>query len=253
MASSLLAHCGARHVTREELEPIAAPPPTDTWFPQKHAVVVDTVGQALERGGFRIEKAQYALSRNDNRLFATMDLEASLVSGVQLAVGIRNSIDKSLPLGFCAGSRCFVCDNLCFTSDLIVTRKHTRFGQVRFEEAICQAVQSLTQFRQVESERIRRFQRLDIDDQLAESLMLRAYEDGIVSHRLLPRVIREWRLPSFEDFRTGTLWSLSNAFTTVLGERAKSNPQQFAALTMRLQDLLDSAAAPQEIPYASAS
>ena len=32
--------------------------------------------------------------------------------------------------------------------------------------------------------------------------MLRAYERDIVSHRLLPRVIAEYRQPSFEEFGT---------------------------------------------------
>src|SRR5437870_4863960 len=105
MASSLMAHCGARLVTRQDLDKIPAPPPTGTWFPVKHGVVVDTVGRALTEGGFQIEKSQFAVSRSDARLFATMDLTAPLASGVSLAVGIRNSTDKSLPLGFCAGSR----------------------------------------------------------------------------------------------------------------------------------------------------
>ena len=44
MASSqLVLHCGARAVPREELDRIAAPPPTNTWFPIRHAEVVDTV------------------------------------------------------------------------------------------------------------------------------------------------------------------------------------------------------------------
>src|SRR4051812_22884309 len=68
------------------------------------------------------------LSRGDARLFATVDLGSPLATGVTLAVGIRNSFDKSLPLGFVAGNRVFVCDNLAFRSDLSVKRKHTRFG-----------------------------------------------------------------------------------------------------------------------------
>jgi len=101
---------------------------------------------------------------------------------------------------------------------------------------------SLAQFREAEAERIRHFQSTNIRDVEAESLMLRAYEKDVVSHRLLPHVIKEWRTPSFEEFSPRTYWSLLNAFTTVLGERQTSNPQQFASLTIRLQDLLSQAA-----------
>ncbi|HYT87554.1 MAG TPA: DUF932 domain-containing protein [Gemmataceae bacterium] len=239
MTTSLITHCGARVVTRPELDLVEPPPATATWFPVKHSLVIDTVSQSLQAAGFQVERMKFALSRGDARLFATMDLASALATGVNLAVGIRNSTDKSLPLGFVAGARVFVCDNMAFRSELLVTRKHTRNGATRFQEAICQATQALVQFREIESQRIRRFQELELSDVRADSVMLRAYEHEVVSHRLLPQVIKEWRTPSFEEFSGRTAWSLLNAFTAVLGGRLKTNPQQFAALTMRLQDLLD--------------
>lgn len=239
MSGTLITHCGARVVTREELERIEAPAATATWFPAKHAVVIDTVSQSLAAAGFTIERSQFALSRGDARLFATMDLAAAVGCGVHLAVGVRNSTDRSLPLGFCAGSRVFVCDNLAFRSELLVSRKHTRFGATRFEEAIALAARSLVQFREVERQRVAAFQLCELAETKAESMILRAYERQVVSHRLLPHVLREWRTPSFEEFHPRTLWSLLNAFTTVLGARRQSNPQWFAAATMRLHGLLE--------------
>lgn len=236
--STLITHCGAREVTREALDKVEAPPATETWFPVKHATVIDTVSQALTAAGFQIRAAKYALSRSDARLFSTVDLATSLAGGVTLAVGIRNSTDKSLPLGFCAGSRVMVCDNLAFRSELLVARKHTRFGQERFAEAICKAVQSLQQFQEAEANRIRRFQAFDLEDVRAESLILRAYEREVVSHRLLPEVLSAWRKPTHEEFAPRTLWSLFNCFTGALAPRQKTDPQRFAALTIRLQDLL---------------
>lgn len=241
MTTSLVTHCGARVVTREELNAIEAPAPTATWFPVKHGVVIDTVTRLLGDAGFVINGVKYAVTRNDARMFAVMDLVAAVATGVNLAVGIRNSTDKSLPLGFVAGNHVFVCDNLCFRSELLVARKHTRFGATRFEEAILQATKALTQFREVEYQRIKTMQNTLLPDMRAESILLRSYEEGIVSHRLLPRVIQEWRAPSFVDFTDRTAWSLLNAFTTILGERLKSNPQQFAATTVALQALFDRA------------
>jgi hypothetical protein len=240
--SNLILHCGAREVSREELGKVPTPGPTATWFPVPHAAVIGTVEQSLASAGFEVRRARFGLSRNDARMFGTLDLATPLVPEVTLAVGVRNSLDKSFPLGFCAGSRVFCCDNLAFRSELLVKRKHTRFGQERFQEAIGLAVQSLSQFRQAEAERIRSFQHREIDDTRAESLILRGYERGIVSHRMLPGGLKEWREPSFEEFRDRTLWSLLNAFTTVLGGVARSNPQRFCGLTMRLQALAGEAA-----------
>jgi hypothetical protein len=221
----LIVHCGARHVDLDELAKVPAPPATDTWFPLKHIDVLNRVEATLAQSSFFVKRRQLALSRADARFFGTLDLESPVGRHVTLAVGVRNSVDKSLPIGMVAGSRVFVCDNLSFRSEILVVRKHTRNGETRFGEAICKAVQTLEQFRQAEAARIAAMEQLSISNVEAESLMLRAYERGIVSHRQLPRIIREWREPSFGEFEDRTLWSLFNGFTAILGERQKTNPQ----------------------------
>lgn len=248
VSSALILHRGARLVEREELDRIAAPPATETWFPIRHSHVLDTTMETLHQAGFEVAGTKLALARDNHRFFGVLDLKSPLVCGVTLAVGVRNSTDKSFPLGFCAGSKVFVCDNLAFRSELLVRRKHTRFGQERFEEAIGQAVQSLNQFKDAEAERIRRFQQFVLSDTRAESMMLQSFERGIVSHRVLPQIIREWRTPSFDEFSPRTVWSLLNAFTTALSDRLLSNPQEYASLTIRLQNLLSKATELPAIP-----
>src|SRR6266481_1598812 len=93
--TTLVTHCGAREVSREELDQIEAPPPTQTWYPVRHSTVVESVSDLLQAGGFHIQKATYALSRQNARMFATLDLATSLCPGVSLAVGLRNSTDQS--------------------------------------------------------------------------------------------------------------------------------------------------------------
>jgi hypothetical protein len=52
-------------------------------------------------------------------------LQAEIASGVGLAVGGRNRGDKSLPTGFCCGQHVFVCDNLAFSSDIVINRRQS--------------------------------------------------------------------------------------------------------------------------------
>jgi len=78
------------------------------------------VEEKLKEGGFRIDRERLALSRNDARFFGTLDLQSAVAPGVTLAVGVRNSLDKSLPIGFAAGARVMVCDNLAFRSEITV-------------------------------------------------------------------------------------------------------------------------------------
>jgi hypothetical protein len=240
--SQPMLHRGARQVSRHELATVEAPPATETWYPKKHMQVLNAVVGTLEGSGLHVERESLALARADQRFFGTLDLSVPVADGVGLAVGIRNSTDKSFPLGFCAGSRVMVCDNLAFHSELIVTRKHTKHGEVRFEEAIAQAVQSLHQFRQAEADRVRRFRAVELSEDAANSYLLQAFEENLVSSRLLPQVIAEWRSPKFEEFAPRNLFSLLNAFTTRLSEQRNTRPAEYAAHTMRLQRFLASRA-----------
>ena len=237
--SNLMLHAGGREVTLDELREVRTPEGTDTWFPVPHAEVVTTVGKVLNGAGFTIERARYGLARNDARMFCTMDLSTPLAQGVKLAVGVRNSCDKSFPIGFVAGSRVFVCDNLAFRSEISVARKHTRYGETRFLEATSLAVQNLQQFRDTEVKRICAFRDTGLLSVEADSLILQAYERGVISSHSLPDVVKCWRAPEFEEFQPRTVWSLFNAFTSALGGAAAKNPQRFAATTMELNTLFD--------------
>jgi hypothetical protein len=238
--SSLMLHAGGRLCSYAELHAITAPPPEGRWHPVAHATVLDTVTGTLEAAGYQIRDRKLAIAREGKRFFGTLDLMTPLVPGVALAVGIRNSIDKSFPLGFCAGSRVFVCDNLAFRSELLVRRKHTRFGQIHFQNAIAAAVQSLASFQVAEGERIGRLMDIDLTDDQALAFIVRGMEKNVIAAPVIPKVLAEWRNPH-HDYGTGdrpTAWKLLNCFTTVLGARAIRNPNEYAGQTIRLNALL---------------
>jgi hypothetical protein len=80
-------------------------------------------------------------------------------------------------------------------------------------------------------------QALALDDPVAESLLLRAWEMKVISHLQLPAVLKEGRAPSHEDFGPRTRWSLFNAFTETLRPFSRSNPQAFAGRTFCLNSV----------------
>lgn len=236
--SDLMLHRGSRLVERAELETVPVPPATSTWFPLSHSQVLSGVEEMLGGTGFQITRSQLALSQNNARFFATLDLETKITEGVTMTVGVRNSIDKTFPIGMCAGSRVLVCDNLSFSADILVVKKHTRFGRDRFQEGIAAAVGSLRQYQQVEADRIGLYRERTVEETEAAACLLHAFEQGILSTRTLPLAIDEWRKPALDEFQPRTAWSLFNSFTSALKER-QANPAEFAALTMRVYRLLD--------------
>lgn len=54
------------------------PPAVGRWHPLSHASVLDTVVGRLSAAGFEVARQGLALSRNDQRMFAVLDLAARL-------------------------------------------------------------------------------------------------------------------------------------------------------------------------------
>jgi hypothetical protein len=239
MTATLMNHCGGHEVTLDELRLIHAPPATDTWFPIPHYEVFETVDRTLKAAGYEVKNQTFSISREGQRFFGVMDLSSSILDGITLAVGIRNSTDKSFPIGMCCGNRVFCCDNLAFTSEIIVSKKHTRFGQERYREGIAAAIASLGQYQTAQAQWIAGLRAWQPSREEADSLILRSYEEDVIGARLLPGVLQEWRKPSHDEFKDGSAWSLWNAFTTVLGLKEQSNPAKAALTTIKLQSLFN--------------
>jgi hypothetical protein len=236
--SDLMLHAGGRLATLDELRDCKTPPPEGRWHPVSHVRVLDTVKETLRGAGYVIKSEKYGLARADARFFGVIDLDTPLAHGTGLSVGVRNSVDRSFPLGFAAGSRVFVCDNLAFRSELLVRRKHTLNGMRAFGTAIGSAVASLTSFKEAEADRIRRMAETELTPAMASHVILTAFRRGIISSLQLPHVCRAWEEPPHDDFLPRTAWSLFNAFTEVLKPRAVAAPQQFVAQTIRLNGLM---------------
>ena len=236
--ATLLNHTGARDVTLNELALIEAPPPTQTWFPIAHFDVFRAVDQTLQSAGYTVRKQQFSLARDNHRFFGVLDLESRIIDGISMAVGIRNSTDKSFPIGMTVGSRVFVCDNLAFHGEIVIAKKHTRFGENRYREGISKAVASLGQYQDAQAAWIERLRRTTLPRETADSLILRSYEEELIGARTLPVLLQEWRKPSFIEFSDETAWSLWNAFTRAIGLTEQTrNPAKAAHTTIKLQRL----------------
>jgi hypothetical protein len=187
---TLIKHCGARTVTWGELDEMPTPPATATWFPLPHGQVLGSVVQTLDSAGFKIESMELAVTPDDARFFGTLQLQALVAPGVALAVGVRNSVDKSLPIGFCCGQHVFVCDNLAFSAHIRVNRRQNRFGGARFSDAIAATVAGLQEFRENEARRIERYRNttcsLSLDVTLAMASKIAARDAGLVKWAAKP-------------------------------------------------------------------
>ena len=234
----LIAGSGTSLIKRHDLLSIGCPPPTRTWFPRSHSQVLETVEQSLGAGGFSVESEEFCVSNDQHRFFGTLTLRTQVHEGVALAVGIRNSTDRTFPLGMVAGSRVFVCSNLSFHSEILVNKKHTKHGQERFYESIAASIQKLASYQQVEASRISAYRSTELSENEACGILLHAFEEEVLSTKTLPVALKEWRTPTLDDFKPRTAWSAWNAITNALRLR-QGNMAQFASLTIRGYEVMD--------------
>jgi hypothetical protein len=214
MNTTLILHAGAKHVERAQLEAVATPRATATWQPIPHWELLTNVEQTLERSGLHVTKEQHGVGRGGARYFGLLEV-ANGNSDFGLVVGLRNSHDQSFPAGLVVGARVFVCDNLSFSGEVRLARKHTvhilRDLPQLTERAVCQ----LADLRHSQETRFGAYRGAVVSDAAAHDLIVRAMDDRILPVTRIPDVLDQWRTP-LHEFGGKTLWRLFNSFTEVL-------------------------------------
>ena len=125
---NLLLHCGAHHVERDDVRTAKTPDRTDTWVPIGHGRLLNMVRDTLVGNGLTVVEEAHALTRDGQRYFGLLHVQNGNPSDKYgLVVGVRNSHDKSFSAGLALGAAVFCCDNLSFSSEVVLARKHTVF------------------------------------------------------------------------------------------------------------------------------
>jgi len=233
---NLILHCGAQAVPRVEVARVSTPRPTETWTPIPHVTIIETVEDALRSVGLRIGNQVHSLSQEGNRYFGLTEVSGPDDTGdYALVLGLRNSHDKSFPVGLVAGASVFVCDNLSFSGEVRLTRKHTVHLQRDLPQLVSSGVGKLMDLWHHQDERINAYRNYRLKNKSAHDLIIRAVDVGAVTNRMIPSVLKEWREPSHPEFGDRSAWSLFNAFTEVL----KGNLPELPKRTEVLHGLFD--------------
>ncbi len=233
---NLVLHCGGETVSREEVAAVPTPLSTPSWSPLPHLHLVNQVERALRAAHYGIVNQAHALSHGGDRYFGLIQVEGGRSNrDYSLVLGLRNSHDKRFPAGLVAGAQVFVCDNLSFTGEVELSRKHTRFIGRDLPLLTERAIGQLQEKWCRQEERIDRYMGYSLDDRDAHDLMVRAVDVGVCPVTVLPKVVQEWREPSHEVFRERTVWSLFNGFTEAL----KGNLGMLPKRTQALHGLMD--------------
>jgi len=234
---NLLLHCGAHHVEREQVLSVRTPSSTGTWTPIPHSELIQTAERALGATNLVIGSMVHSLSHDGARYFGLMEITSDAESDDYCWVlGLRNSHDKTFPAGITAGAQVFVCDNLSFSGEVKLARKHTRFICRDLPLLVERAIGQLLSKWHDQSVRFGAYKHHEIQDAAAHDLIIRAVDVGICSNRMIPEVLDWWREPAHQEFQPRNVWSLFNSFTEALKQ---GNLAELPKRTEALHGLLD--------------
>ena len=238
---NLVLHCGARHVEREAVERAATPVGSATWVPVPHHRLLEQVESTLVADGMRVVSQAHALWQEGLRYFGLLEVQNGQAhDDYGLVIGLRNSHDKSFPAAIALGSSVFCCDNLAFSAEVTIARRHTRFIERDLPRVVHTAVGRLADMRGQQDQRIRTYQETELDDRTAHDLVIRAIDAQVLPVTQVPAVLEEWRTPKFAEFADNgrTAWRLFNAFSeSWKGRNLAALPRRSQAL----HGLLDAA------------
>jgi hypothetical protein len=230
---SLMLHAGANAVSYDDLRAVPLPAPTDTHIPVAHHEIVELVRYTLGFYGHEIADETHAVTPDGMRYFGLMSLRSPYGEYTD-TVGLRNSNDRTFPIGIAFGSRVFVCDNLAFIGDQVIRRKHTLKAKRELPGLVTEIVQPLQAQRIAQNQKLLTYQGTPLTDAVADHAIMDMYRQDIIGVQAIGHVLKAYDEPP-HDWGSKTAWRLFNAATFALAGKVAEKPD----LTKQLHTVID--------------
>ena len=232
---TLMLHAGANALDYADLRQLETPDPTQTHVPIPHHRLVDVIRLTLGFYGHTVEEEHHGVTPDGMRYFGVLSLKSTYGDYTD-TVGLRNSHDKTFPVGISFGSRVFVCDNLAFIADHVVRRKHTAQAKRDLPGLVGDLIEPLADQREAQYRTISRYRASTLSQTVADHAVLELYRAGIITVTRIAAVMERWENPP-HDWGMKTAWRLFNCVTHALEGRVAENP----AITGDLHRVIDAA------------
>lgn len=212
--SQLVVHCGGWKAKVEDLVVIPVPERTPTYTPISHENLLGHIYRALVANKLTMIREQYALAREGKQMFGVIDVRnGNGKPDWGIAIGLRNSYDKSIAVGAVAGQRVFICDNLAFYGEVQLRQKHVGSINLDLPVLVNQLIEDVIGWKEAITVQTDRMKAFPLTDKDAHDLVIRAMRAGVMAAQRVPGIIEGWHKPEHEDFAARNAWSLYNSFT----------------------------------------
>ena len=202
-------------VSSEQLATVATPDRTDSFTPIPHAQLVNLTREAISRAGLEIGLEEHSLARGGQRYFGGFALKGLDITGTdrEIVLGLRNAHDKSFAASVCIGNRMLVCENLCFSSDVKLARRHTTNIIADLPRVLSDAVARVVSHWNDMENRISLYKETEISRDRAADLLIDLVDAKAFPARDIYSAVQEFRNPRHDEFKGGSLWTLYNSIT----------------------------------------
>ena len=216
----------------------ATPDGTDSHTPIPHFSLVDETHAALERAGLEVEQEEHALARGGLRYFGGFALKGNDIKADdrRLVLGLRNAHDKSFAASVCIGNQMMVCENLCFSSDVKLARRHTKNIVADLPRVLSSAISRVVSHWSDMGKRIDAYKGIEVAKANAADMITDLVDAKAFPARDVYKAVKEFETPRHDEFKGGSLWTLYNGITEHLkGGDLSKLPQR----TMTVQSVFD--------------
>lgn len=204
------------------IEAVECPKGDGRWHPISHRNARTLTLEAVERSGLKVTEERYALAGNkktgsgDTRMFGELILgggNLAVPDDFRMALGLRNSVDKTISLNLCGGENVMVCGNMCFFGEFMTRRKHTTNIMAEIPSMMDEAISTYMKGFINRTIEVGHWKETELSQGDVDHVVLECWRNGAFSPNMIPKIMDQWNTPKHPEFKPRTVWSLHNAFT----------------------------------------
>jgi hypothetical protein len=259
MEGLLLDTPGSGVVTPEQAWSIPTPEATNTYSPVGNKELWDVLSRIADERGLELGTPHIGLANKGQRMFGSVEIvnQNQLDNEVRMMLGFRNSLDKTMSIGICFGSKVFVCSNMCFSGYAsdgndatgIVHQRHQSDVFGNLEMGLNESMNKFEVFKNYQEKLYNRLKEISLTDEAAHSLIIQAARADAINKTDCMTIANEWDFqitgPTntieeerwHPEFTPRTAWSLFNAFTEQAKAYQSKNPLKANLRSIKMNSL----------------
>ena len=221
--SALMLPTGDR-VTREQVCAIPTPPRTHTYNPVSYADAIDILlWVAADYLKADLISEEYGLNKAGTQLFAHFSFDVGDIDG-GLAIGLRQSLNKTTALGVVIGKHVTICSNLILAGELKMVRKNTANVYADYRRLLEEQLATAYEHYVALDKELVQWKSLEITERQGYELIGVAMgKANILSATQGSVALQDWQTPRHSCFASRDVYSLYNCFTEGLKKGAPSH------------------------------